>query len=122
MKNAQNDPAVLGPVERPVRPLAARLRDAAQGVDLGADGMGWSPDPELMREAAQALEQCAATIATDTARMARLRPMTEAQIAHLVTEFHRTRRFHGNEPADIVGAVETFHGIRATVVDERPNG
>ena len=41
-----------------------------------------------------------------------LQPMTQAQIDHLVIEFHRTRRFHGNGPEDIVRAVETFHGIR----------
>jgi hypothetical protein len=34
-----------------------RLRDCAQGVDLGADGMGWSPNPELMREAASEIER-----------------------------------------------------------------
>ena len=32
--------------------LAERLRDCAQGVSLGADGMGWSPDPALLEEAA----------------------------------------------------------------------
>jgi hypothetical protein len=32
--------------------LAERLRDCAQGVSLGADGMGWSPDPALLDEAA----------------------------------------------------------------------
>lgn len=32
--------------------LAERLRDCAQGVRLGADGMGWSPDPALLEEAA----------------------------------------------------------------------
>lgn len=34
--------------------LAERLRDCAQGVSLGADGMGWSPDPALLEEAADA--------------------------------------------------------------------
>lgn len=32
--------------------LAERLRDCAQGVRLGADGMGWSPDHALLEEAA----------------------------------------------------------------------
>jgi len=32
--------------------LAERLRNCAQGVSLGADGMGWSPDPALLEEAA----------------------------------------------------------------------
>ena len=32
--------------------LAERLRDCAQGVRLGADGMGWSPDLALLEEAA----------------------------------------------------------------------
>lgn len=32
--------------------LAERLRDCAQGVRLGANGMGWSPDPALLEEAA----------------------------------------------------------------------
>jgi len=32
--------------------LAERLRDCAQGVSLGADGMGWSPDLALLEEAA----------------------------------------------------------------------
>ena len=51
-----NTAAGGSPVERGVRPLVERLRDAAQGVDLGAEGMGWSPDPALMREAADELE------------------------------------------------------------------
>ena len=55
--------AVGSPVERPVRPLVERLRDAAQGVDLGADGMGWSPDPSLMREAADEIERLRADAA-----------------------------------------------------------
>lgn len=37
--------------------LAERLRDGAQGLSLGADGMGWSPDPALLREAADELER-----------------------------------------------------------------
>ena len=55
--------AVAGQVERGVRPavpkrgVAERLRDDAQGEDLGADGMGWSPDPALKREAADELER-----------------------------------------------------------------
>lgn len=32
--------------------LAERLRDCAQGVSLGADGMGWGPDPAMLEEAA----------------------------------------------------------------------
>ena len=36
--------------------LIRRLYANAQGVELGADGMGWSPDPALYREAADALE------------------------------------------------------------------
>ena len=45
MKNAQNEPAVLGPVERPVRPLCDRLRD-------------WRGDPdEVMGEAAEKLDK-----------------------------------------------------------------
>ena len=35
---------------------AERLRDCAQGVSLGADGMGWSPDPALLREAADKID------------------------------------------------------------------
>jgi len=54
---AQTESAVGAPLERNVRPLAERLRDCAQGVDLGADGMGWSPDPNLMREAAAEIER-----------------------------------------------------------------
>lgn len=54
--------AVAGQVERPVRPLIERLRAAAQGVDLGADGMGWSPDPELYKEAADELEDRAEAV------------------------------------------------------------
>ena len=48
--------AVGAPLERQVRPLVDKLRDCAQGMDLGADGMGWSPDPALLREAADELE------------------------------------------------------------------
>ena len=46
----------LGPTV-PKRGLVERLRDDAQGEDLGADGMGWSPDPALKREAADELER-----------------------------------------------------------------
>ncbi len=54
--------AVAGQVERPVRPLVERLRDCAQGVDLGAEGMGWSPDPALLREAADEIENLRAAL------------------------------------------------------------
>ena len=37
--------------------LAERLRDCAQGVSLGADGMGWSPDPALLRDAADEIDR-----------------------------------------------------------------
>ena len=40
-----------------------RLRDDAQGEDLGADGMGWSPDPALKREAADEIERLRAEVA-----------------------------------------------------------
>ena len=43
--------------------LAERLRDCAQGIDLGADGMGWSPDPALLREAAAEMERLRAALA-----------------------------------------------------------
>ncbi len=39
------------------RDLVERLRDDAQGEDLGADGVGWSPDPALKREAADEIER-----------------------------------------------------------------
>lgn len=39
------------------RDLVERLRDDAQGEDLGADGMGWSPNPALKREAADEIER-----------------------------------------------------------------
>lgn len=41
--------------EVPKRGLVERLRDDAEGEDLGADGMGWSRDPALKREAADEL-------------------------------------------------------------------
>lgn len=37
--------------------LAERLHRDAQGIDLGADGMGWGPDPSLLREAAAEVER-----------------------------------------------------------------
>ncbi len=39
------------------RDLVVRLLSDAQGEDLGADGMGWSPDPALLREAADELKR-----------------------------------------------------------------
>lgn len=39
------------------RTLAERLQDCAHGLSLGADGMGWSPDPALLREAAEEVER-----------------------------------------------------------------
>ena len=59
---AQTEPAVGAPLERQVRPLVGKLRDCAQGVDLGADGMGWSPDPALLREAADEIESLRAAL------------------------------------------------------------
>lgn len=43
--------------------LIERLRDCAQGVDLGADGLGWSPDPALLHEAASEIERLRAQVA-----------------------------------------------------------
>ncbi|MCC0042782.1 MAG: hypothetical protein H6880_11455 [Rhodobiaceae bacterium] len=40
--------------------IGRRLRSCAHGVSLGADGMGWSPDPALLREAAAELERLCA--------------------------------------------------------------
>lgn len=54
--------AVGAPLEHQVRPLVGKLRDCAQGVDLGADGMGWSPDPALLREAADEIESLRAAL------------------------------------------------------------
>ena len=42
----ENSEPVAGPVQRTVRPLLDQLRDCAQGLSLGADGMGWSPDTQ----------------------------------------------------------------------------
>lgn len=39
------------------RDLVERLHGNAQGIDLGADGMGWSQDPGLLREAAAEIER-----------------------------------------------------------------
>jgi len=39
------------------RDLVERLLSDAQGEDLGANGMGWSPDPALLREAADELKR-----------------------------------------------------------------
>lgn len=39
------------------RDLVERLHGEAQGIDLGAVGMGWSPDPGLLREAATEIER-----------------------------------------------------------------
>lgn len=54
--------ASAGQVERPVSPLVDKLRDCAQGVDLGAAGIGWSPDPTLLREAADEIERLAGVV------------------------------------------------------------
>ena len=43
--------------------LIARLRDNAQGIGLGAEGMGWGFDEAMLNEAADALEQQAADLA-----------------------------------------------------------
>lgn len=36
--------------------LAEQLRDCAQGLSLGADGIGWSPSPELLQQAADKID------------------------------------------------------------------
>jgi hypothetical protein len=43
--------------------LVLTLRNAAQGVSLGADGMGWSPDPAVMGNAADEIERLRAALA-----------------------------------------------------------
>lgn len=60
--NETTQPALAGPVEPTVMPLVAKLRDCAQGIDLGADGMGWSPDPALLRDAADEIERLAGVV------------------------------------------------------------
>lgn len=58
--NSTEQPAVAGPVERPVRPLLERLREATQGEELfGFDGLRDEPDA-LLTEAAGALEDMGA--------------------------------------------------------------
>lgn len=52
--------------------LVARLRDNAQGISLGAEGMGWGFDEAILNEAADALKQQAAQIAEKDAEIARL--------------------------------------------------
>lgn len=42
--------------------LVLTLRHAAQGVSLGADGMGWSPDPAVMGNAADEIERLRARL------------------------------------------------------------
>lgn len=54
--------ASAGQVERPVRPLVDKLRDYAQGIDLGAAGIGWIPDQALLREAADEIERLAGVV------------------------------------------------------------
>lgn len=51
--------------------LIARLRDNAQGISLGAEGMGWGFDEAMLNEAAAALEQQAhaAKVASDMAEI-----------------------------------------------------
>ena len=49
------------------RPLVERLRNADQGVSLGADGMGWSPDPTLYRQAADEIDRLTAALAAASA-------------------------------------------------------
>ncbi len=55
--------------------LAERLRDCAQGVSLGADGTGWSPDPALLEEAADKIVSLHAELqqARDAAKAERAR-------------------------------------------------
>ena len=60
--NEANREPVAGPVERPVRPLLERLREAAQGEELfGFDGLRDEPDA-LLTEAANALERAEASL------------------------------------------------------------
>lgn len=63
LPNAEAAPAVGIRVDRPVRPLVERLRACEQGLNLGADGMGWSPAPALLKEAADEIERLRAEVA-----------------------------------------------------------
>jgi hypothetical protein len=63
--------------EKHVQDLRARLCRCAQGITLGAEGMGWSVDHAVILEAADALAIQAAKVAELEARIAEL----EAQAA-----------------------------------------
>ncbi len=52
--------------------IADSLRCCAQGIDLGADGMGWSPDTELLRKAADEIERLSADVAAERERCAKV--------------------------------------------------
>lgn len=47
--------------------LTRALRAADQGVSLGADGMGWSPDLTLFRQAADEIDRLTAALAAASA-------------------------------------------------------
>ena len=95
----QGNAAVAGQLERGVRPavpkrgLVARLRDDAQGEDLGADGMGWSPAPALKREAADEIERLRTALSGELGPL----PPTRVLDRHLPTSI----ALHGYNAEDM---------------------
>ena len=71
--------------------LAERLRDCAQGVRLGADGMGWSPDPALLEEAADKIVSLHAELQHARDGLTKGRTRMREDIARLQAEVEQLR-------------------------------
>lgn len=109
------------------RDLVERLHGDAQGIDLGADGMGWSPDPGLLREAAAeikrmrtenaALKREAHTWSKAAEHYAKPRqPLTREQIDAVMTQHYPLRSLLSEEVDAFEACVrdlERLHGIGA---------
>ena len=104
--------AGASPVDCHVRPLVDRLHDCAQGIDLGADGAGWSPDPALLREAAAEIERLHAAL-----RQANDQAEHFERLWYLTNEDAGRYAFAKTLQGQVV-TMETFKSLGAEALDQ----
>lgn len=85
MKNEQNDPAVLSPVKRQVRPLLERLRDVAR------DGMTFAGEAADEIERLRAQLEIAQSAVQAAIRAAQWQARTNAELNALQDEVRKLR-------------------------------
>lgn len=109
--------------------LAERLRDCAQGVSLGADGMGWSPDPALLEEAADKIVSLHAELQQARDGLTKGRNRMREDIERLTLELKEAREISAQalntrEREVLQGLIERelWHAKTCDAILARPDG